>query len=48
MFNATLRIVHIVKKDEEFTEFQMENKEFLTNFFAEEKHSFHKITNKKN
>jgi len=47
MFNATLRIVHIVKKDEEFTEFQQENKEFLTNFFAEEKHSFHKITNKK-
>lgn len=47
MHNSTLRILHIVKKEEEFTEFQMENKEFLANFFAEEKHSFHKITNKK-
>jgi hypothetical protein len=47
MHNSTLRIVHIVNKNEEFTDFQRENKEFLTNFFAEEKHSFHKITNKK-
>lgn len=47
MHNSTLRIVHIAKKDEEVTDFQLENKEFLKNFFAEEKHSFHKITNKK-
>jgi nucleotide-binding universal stress UspA family protein len=47
MHDAALRIVHIAKKDEEVTEFQLENKEFLKNFFAEEKHSFHKITNKK-
>lgn len=47
MHNSALRIVHITKKDEEFTDFQLENKEFLKNFFAEEKHSFHKITNKK-
>ncbi len=46
MHDSSLRIVHITKKDEEFTEFQLENKEFLKNFFAEEKHSFHKITNK--
>ena len=47
MHNAALRIVHIAKKDEEVTEFQLENKEFLKNFFAEEKHSFHRISNKK-
>ena len=47
MHNSTLRIVHITNKDEEFTEFQMENKEFLKNFFASEKHSFHRLTNKK-
>jgi nucleotide-binding universal stress UspA family protein len=47
MHDSALRIVHIAKKDEEVTEFQLENKEFLKNFFAEENHSFHKITNKK-
>ncbi|MDO9137988.1 MAG: universal stress protein, partial [Lutibacter sp.] len=47
MYNSALRIVHIAKKDEEVTDFQLENKEFLKNFFAEEKHSFHRITNKK-
>ena len=47
MHNSTLRILHIIKKEEEFTEFQLENKEFLANFFEDEKHSFHKITNKK-
>jgi nucleotide-binding universal stress UspA family protein len=47
MHNSTLRILHIVKKEEDFTEFQQENKEFLANFFEDEKHSFHKITNKK-
>jgi len=47
MHDAALRIVHISKKEEEVTEFQLENKEFLQNFFAEERHSFHKITNKK-
>lgn len=47
MHDSTLRIVHIAKKNEEITDFQLENKEFLKNFFAEEKHSFHKISNKK-
>lgn len=47
MHDSILRIVHIVKKDEEVTDFQLENKEFLKNFFDDEKHSFHKITNKK-
>lgn len=47
MHNSTLRIVHISSKDDEFTDFQLENKEFLKNFFASEKHSFHRLTNKK-
>ncbi len=47
MYNSTLRIVHITNKDDEITEFQLENKEFLKNFFADEKHSFHRINNKK-
>ncbi|MDO9036982.1 MAG: universal stress protein [Lutibacter sp.] len=47
MHKSALRIVHIAKKDEEVTDFQLENKEYLKNFFAEEKHSFHRITNKK-
>jgi nucleotide-binding universal stress UspA family protein len=46
-FNATVRIVHITKKGEELTAFQMENKEFLNTFFMDEKHSFHKLTSKK-
>lgn len=47
MFDATIRILHITKKDETFTNSQVENKEFLNIFFADEKHSFHRITNKK-
>lgn len=47
MHDSSLRILHIAKKNEEFTDFQIENKEFLSNFFTDEKHSFHKITNKK-
>jgi nucleotide-binding universal stress UspA family protein len=47
MHNSALRVVHISKKEEDVTDFQLENKEFLKNFFAEEKHSFHRITNKK-
>jgi len=47
MNGSALRIVHITNKNEEFTDFQLENKEFLANFFTEEKHSFHKINNHK-
>jgi len=47
MFDSSIRILHIVKKDETFTASQIENKEFLNNFFMDEKHSFHRITNKK-
>lgn len=46
-FNATVRIVHVTKKDDDLTSFQLENKAFLNTFFMDEKHSFHKITSKK-
>ena len=45
MYNSSVRIVHIAKKDEIVTEHQLENKHYLHNYFTEEKHSFHKITN---
>ncbi|WP_111710023.1 universal stress protein [Lutibacter citreus] len=44
---SSLRILHVGRKGEELTDFQIENKEFLSNFFANENHSFHFITNKK-
>jgi nucleotide-binding universal stress UspA family protein len=47
MYDSSLRIVQIVKKGEETTDFQLENKEYLANFLAEEKHSFHRVVNKK-
>ncbi len=47
MYNSIIRILHIVKNKEELTKFQQENKSFLNDFFNGEKHSFHKITNKK-
>jgi len=45
--DATLRILHVGKKDEKLTTYQEENKEYLNTFFIDEKHSFHKVTNKK-
>lgn len=47
MFNSSIRILHIDKKDEKLTKFQLENKEYLNDFFTDKKHSFHRITNKK-
>lgn len=47
MFGASIRILHVAKKDEELTNFQLENQEGLNDFFMDEKHSFHKVTNKK-
>jgi len=47
MFDSSIRIVHITKKNEELTPFQIENKESLNTYFADEKYSFHKITNTK-
>jgi len=45
--HATIRILHVAKKNDQLTEFQTENKEYLNDFFADENHSFHKVTNKK-
>tara|TARA_R110001583_G_scaffold82774_1_gene219310 strand:- start:42862 stop:43701 length:840 start_codon:yes stop_codon:yes gene_type:complete len=47
MYDSTIRILHIAKKDETLTASQIENKEFLNSFFMDEKHSFHRITNTK-
>ena len=47
MFDAALRILHIARKDEKLTEFQLENKDFLNDYFLDENHSFHRITAKK-
>jgi len=47
MHKSYIRILHIAKKNEIATPFQIENKEFLNNFFKDEKHSFHRVTNNK-
>ena len=46
-FDAGIRILHVAKKEDELTDFQKENKEYLNDFFMDEKHSFHRVTNKK-
>jgi len=47
MFDSYIEIVHVAKNDEKLTVFQKENKEYLNDFFMDEKHRFHKITNRK-
>jgi len=47
MYDAAIRILHVAKKDEKLTNYQKENKEYLHSFFMDEKHSFHKVTNRK-
>jgi len=47
VYDSTIRILHVAKKDEELTSYQMENQEYLNDFFMDEKHSFHRVTNKK-
>jgi len=46
-YNSAIRILHVAKKDENLTDFQLENKDFLHDFFMDKKHSFHRITSKK-
>jgi len=46
-YDAAIRILHVAKKNEILTVFQNENKDYLNDFFTDEKHSFHKVTNKK-
>ncbi len=45
--NSSIRILHVAKKDEALRSFQLENKEYLNDFFADIDHSFHRVTNKK-
>jgi nucleotide-binding universal stress UspA family protein len=45
--NASLRVLHINKKDEQLTSEQQENKELLADFFEGLNNSFHVLTNKK-
>ena len=47
MYDSSIRILHVAKKDEQLTNDQIENREYLNDFFMDEKHSFHKVTNKK-
>ena len=47
MYNAAIRILHITKKNETLTEFQLGNKEFLNDYVLDENHSFHSVTAKK-
>ena len=47
IYDSSIRILHIIKKNETLTRSQIENKDFLKNYFMDEKHSFHRITNKK-
>lgn len=44
---ASLRILHIHKKDEQLNSEQQQNKELIDDFFEENNHSFHFLTNKK-
>jgi nucleotide-binding universal stress UspA family protein len=47
LHDSTIRILHVAKKDEELRKFQKENKDYLNDYFADIKHSFHRVTNKK-
>lgn len=47
MYDSSVRILHIAKKDEILTGNQLENKHYLHNYFTEEKNTFHRITNNK-
>ncbi|WP_298370016.1 universal stress protein [uncultured Lutibacter sp.] len=47
LYDSAIRILHITKKNEHLTDFQLDNKEFLNDYFLDEKHSFHRLTNNK-
>jgi len=47
MYKSAVRILHIAKKDENLTAFQIDNKAYLHDFFIDKRHSFHRITNNK-
>jgi nucleotide-binding universal stress UspA family protein len=45
MYHSSVRLVHIAKKDEILNDHQIENKYYLSNYFSDDKHSVHRITN---
>lgn len=47
MYNSNIRILHVAKKDEQLTAFQLDNKKYLNDFFINKKHSCHSTTNTK-
>jgi nucleotide-binding universal stress UspA family protein len=47
MYNSALRVLHVSKRNTSLTTFQKENQEYLSDYFIDEKHSFHKVTSKK-
>lgn len=46
-FNAALRVLHITKKNSVLNNDQKKNKEFVSDYFSANKHSFHYLTNTK-
>ncbi|MBC8768663.1 universal stress protein [Arenibacter sp. F26102] len=47
MHNSALRFLYVAKKGENLNEMQLNNKEFLKNYFRENEHSFYVLTEKK-
>jgi nucleotide-binding universal stress UspA family protein len=47
IYDVTLRILHISKKEEDLNVSQQSNKELLEDYFSNHKYSFHFLTNKK-
>lgn len=46
-FNSNLRILHINKKDGQLSSSQQVNKEYLDDYFIQQSHTFHHLTNNK-
>jgi nucleotide-binding universal stress UspA family protein len=46
LFKSKLHIFHLVKTDEKIIGDQLQNKELLQDYFIDNKHTFHSITNK--
>lgn len=47
MYKSAIRVLHVSKRNEILSVFQKENQEYLSDYFMDEKHSFHRITSKK-
>ena len=46
-YKSAIRVLHVSKRNENLTAFQKENQDYLSDYFMDEKHSFHKVTSKK-